>query len=289
MLKNYGSYFRELRQEKGFTMAQIAEGVTSESFLSKFERGQSSISIELLLPLLEHINVKFDEFAALAGIPANNYFYTFVDKISELAATLTTLNVSILERISEQELAYWDAGGKLYHQHLAIIAQVALVAKENTNHFPSTLAQSVVDYLFDVQTWNQYELTLFTNTVRVLPEKVQLAFGGEVLAHLASGQRLNEHVKLGIEAMLNIITNQVRAEKYAQARKLLRGLQHIAPEMTWEHNIKTAFLNGIIQMKTSNYTVGFASAEAAVAAIQVAKQTGIASEYARFLEIMKLK
>src|SRR5699024_10191772 len=61
-MKNYGTTFRTFRQNKGYTLKQVATGIVSVSFLSKFERGDSDISFSTMGDLLDRIMVTFEEF-----------------------------------------------------------------------------------------------------------------------------------------------------------------------------------------------------------------------------------
>ena len=52
-----GKLYRQLRKERGYTIAHVADEQNSRSFISKFEQGASSISIHRLERLLENIHV----------------------------------------------------------------------------------------------------------------------------------------------------------------------------------------------------------------------------------------
>ena len=49
----HGEFIKKIRQEKHLTQKELAEGILSKNFLSKFERGESKITSEIFLNLLE--------------------------------------------------------------------------------------------------------------------------------------------------------------------------------------------------------------------------------------------
>ena len=61
-MKKYRRNFRKVREQKGSTIQQIADGILSISFLSKFERGESDISISYFFQILERLSLSYEEF-----------------------------------------------------------------------------------------------------------------------------------------------------------------------------------------------------------------------------------
>ena len=49
----HGEFIKKIRKEKHLTQKELAEGILSKNFLSKFERGESKITSEIFLNLLE--------------------------------------------------------------------------------------------------------------------------------------------------------------------------------------------------------------------------------------------
>src|SRR5690625_4054848 len=62
MVIEYGQTLRMIRKQKGITLKKLAEGICSVSFLSKFERGDSDITLGLMTRILDKLMMNFDEF-----------------------------------------------------------------------------------------------------------------------------------------------------------------------------------------------------------------------------------
>ena len=91
-----GKLYRQLRKERGYTIAQVADEQNSRSFISKFEQGASSISIHRLERLLENIHVTVEEFyylrAQQKGVKGH-------DNLMSFPSYMTSEFIDLLDRI----------------------------------------------------------------------------------------------------------------------------------------------------------------------------------------------
>lgn len=73
---NIGISYRDLRRERGLTLMDVTTtGEVSYSQLSKFERGETSITIHHLVNLVNNLGISFAEF--MTAIEEFNNPYTF--------------------------------------------------------------------------------------------------------------------------------------------------------------------------------------------------------------------
>ena len=56
-MEYFGDTFRLLRKERGFTLKTMSEGIISFSYLSKFEKGESDITLHNFIRLIERLNM----------------------------------------------------------------------------------------------------------------------------------------------------------------------------------------------------------------------------------------
>lgn len=61
-ITSYGAAFKKLREERGLTIKATAQDIVSPQFLSKFEKEDSSISLENFNKLLIRIGVTWKDF-----------------------------------------------------------------------------------------------------------------------------------------------------------------------------------------------------------------------------------
>src|SRR6185312_2967895 len=107
-MKQYGKTLRRIREQKGYTMQQLAAGILSVSFLSKFERGESDISLSYITHLLEKLALTFEEFFYLhEGVGPGRLEY-FFDKANEAYANR---DMKQLKQLREIALDKWETHG----------------------------------------------------------------------------------------------------------------------------------------------------------------------------------
>lgn len=169
----YGSTVRAIRKKKGITLHTLADGVCSVSFLSKFERGESDISLELMTQLLEKLMIPFEEFLYIH----HDYSLDSVQDFFQTAGSLyLTRNQEGLYQLKKEQHAKWKEFGIVtYHNNAlllevyeSIVAGTSLSQEIQTHH-----VQRLSDYLFGVEEWGYYELSLYNGTMLLLkPEMV---------------------------------------------------------------------------------------------------------------------
>lgn len=169
-----GQVFRELREQKNFSLAKAAGDekgasvfVTSRQQLSRFERGESDITLTKIFDLLENIGVSFEEYLYhVRGyqLPTGWDFFYKADilyeygKYDELADLYQKIQASYA--VSKKQSEYWRS--------LRIKAMLVRNHVQGWQFTEEELAQ-VRDYLFSVLEWGEEEIFLFGDLVEPVP------------------------------------------------------------------------------------------------------------------------
>lgn len=72
-MDDLGPLFRVFRKERGFTLKSLSKGIISFSYLSKFEKGETQISLHNFIQLLQRMNLTVDEVLYFNQIKMNHY------------------------------------------------------------------------------------------------------------------------------------------------------------------------------------------------------------------------
>ncbi|WP_047986522.1 helix-turn-helix domain-containing protein [Ornithinibacillus californiensis] len=168
MFEEYGTTLRMIRKQKGITLKRLAEGICSVSFLSKFERGDSDITLGLMTRLLEKLMMNFDEFLYI-----HHDFQP--DKLEQFFQTARTAyfnrDDNQLKELKNGQLKKWKQYGvETYHYNALLIEVYESIVDE---HYKNNSVQEydihhLSDYLFRVEVWGYYELTLYNGTLLLL-------------------------------------------------------------------------------------------------------------------------
>ncbi|MGE8205440.1 helix-turn-helix domain-containing protein [Heyndrickxia sp. NPDC080065] len=114
-MKTYGETLRKIRKQKGFTMEQLANGIFSVSFLSKFERGESDISLSYFSLILEKLCLTFDEFFYIHNDFELDHLETF---FNETDKAYSNRNLLQIQRLKKKK---WKNGRNTNSSHSFVI------------------------------------------------------------------------------------------------------------------------------------------------------------------------
>ena len=202
-MKNYGETFRTIREQKGYTMKQVSQGIVSISFLSKFERGASDISLTLFIKLLQRVSVTFEEFQFLHNNNRTDMLETFFQEASN---AYMNRNLGQIDHLKKQELDKWKKTGMepfrcnaiMLNVYESIVRWTKFVSAEGDLEF-------LYDYLFKVEVWGYYELRLYNSTILLMNPEMVITLSETVYK---KSDQMKQHPKLHkviISIMLNTL------------------------------------------------------------------------------------
>lgn len=99
-MKNYGEAFRYFRKLNGYSLEHAAADSISKSQLSRFERGETEISISKFFEILSNINVSIENFCNYL----DNYKRSELDDfLVNLSPNFYSLNTKRLEELKNDQ------------------------------------------------------------------------------------------------------------------------------------------------------------------------------------------
>ncbi|MGT2799464.1 helix-turn-helix domain-containing protein [Streptococcus marmotae] len=207
--KELGEFYRELRIARGVKQKEVARGSLTASQLSKFELGQSMLSVDRLLLAIEGINMTFSEFA----YRLNNYHES---EHIELAERISTAHIKQdgqeLARLL-RELRVKEESSR-YNRLNSIVVKNALYSLDKQCVLSQKDKDFVTEYLYSIESWTWFELYIFFNTMPLLNDQDLIFLGIELLEKAEAFQMLL-HNKLYLkQGLLNLIAEVIERKKY---------------------------------------------------------------------------
>ncbi|WP_164506753.1 helix-turn-helix domain-containing protein [Lapidilactobacillus bayanensis] len=272
--ENYGQVYRQLRQNREITLAEVAhETDLSKSFISRFEREQTEISLKNFLKLLNAINVGYLEFfteTVLKDRPEVKLTMKILDddplklavglqqapfmqgfaKISTVSALNQQNYRQILQPlIDESEQIYRQHPSKQHHFEWLFYR--CLYEVNRTGREPNQtgiLAQPVRHYLQNVDNWGLYEIYLFQFFAMMLPaaENLRLLKIGIKKSRRLSVVRNFEHIPFAL--LITDFTIFLFHENYQQANEVLTMMKELPTENA-TNKINLYFYEGWYEIK----------------------------------------
>ncbi|WP_197025126.1 helix-turn-helix domain-containing protein [Paucisalibacillus sp. EB02] len=164
----YGKTLRKIRKQKGITLKELADGICSISFLSKFERTDSDITLGLMTSVLEKLMLSFDEFLYIHHDFQPNKLEQFFKSVN---TAYMNRNAKLLKELKNEEMKKWKRYGvETYHWNALMIMMLGQIVDEQfiDEDFEENDIRLLSDYLFRVEVWGYYELALYNGTLLLL-------------------------------------------------------------------------------------------------------------------------
>lgn len=159
MKSNIGEIFRKIRLNRHLSLDYVSHDIVTKSFLSKFERGQSSITFEKLVALLERMQVTVSEFM----YRVHHYFWTPTQHFFvALKQAQAEADVGAIENLIADETSQVAQPFSIHDPHyLRKVAAECALAAINTTKPSQTDVDSALDHLLQTEDWMQADLNLF--------------------------------------------------------------------------------------------------------------------------------
>lgn len=272
-MKTYGGTLRGIRQQKGLSMQELAEGICSVSFLSKFERGDSDITLGLFTRILEKLMINLDEFLYIH----NDFLTDSLEQFFKDVGTAYNERNSVeLKLLREREMKKWkQLEVNTYHYNVMLIRIFEMIVnkKEIDEEVNEEDIQRLSDFFFRVEVWGYYEFMLYNATMLFLQPTMVVQ-----LSRIAyeKSERYRQYKKVN-DVIITIIMNTItyllgpvnhfdkKLEYQAEIKEFFSYLKTLAmPESHLFERVHALQLHGAYEIKTGKQDIGIAKIQQAI-------------------------
>lgn len=231
-----------IRQQKGITLKKLADDICSVSFLSKFERGDSDITLSLMTRLLEKLMMNFEEFLYI------HHDYQ-PDQLEQFFNTSRTAylnrDVNQLKQLKDITLNKWKQYGvETYHFNALLIEVYESIvdSKYSVERIKEYDLHLLSDYLFRVEVWGYYELTLYNGTLLLLEPDMVIMLSRtayEKSARFKDFKKVNEAITAVLFNTLIFLLGPVSRfhEEFTFQKEFIEFISYLEKIVTPERNL----------------------------------------------------
>lgn len=239
-MDDFGKTLRFIRTSKQVSINKLADDVISKSQLSRFERGESEISCSKLNHLLNKLNTSFDEFLIINRGFSDDDFKIMINEIRDSTASSDIQNLKkILESYQNKD--------KSTLKNFEITLLKSILNNYSKDIYPSkSELDELVDYLFKVEHWGYYEISLFGNCFRQLTYQTIFSLTKELLNKIRYYIRAESNKRLIIQLTINCLIVSIDKEYFENARYLLKKVECLL-------NSETSFYEKTVFIYASGY------------------------------------
>ena len=177
-MKYMGELFKDLRTSRNISLKEATGGAFSYSMLSKFENGESDITISKLLVALENIHTELTEFVYLVrGFQPTQY-----DALKKSIWEATSRNdLALLQKMHQSEIDAYETHKKKNHLLYAMVIKSQMCLLTDGMELSDQERAFLYDYLFLIDIWGEFELNLFSDIAPLLPLDLYFQYTREML------------------------------------------------------------------------------------------------------------
>ena len=238
----HGEFIKKIRQEKHLTQKELAEGILSKNFLSKFERGESKITSEIFLNLLERLNVSLDEFEQL--VTAKHSQKEFLQKLETLKSQKDSYLLENL-KAEEKQLFQSDRNRRHLHNQILVEAHLQYLQGKNIDVKQKRVIQS---YLFEVEEWGDYEWELFGNIIFCLSTEETHLYLDSIFRKARLGKHDTMHKRMLCRILLNIFLEDIEANPSEASQVEAYLIELLQDEEFYYEKIRFNYMQGILHI-----------------------------------------
>lgn len=281
-MKNFGKTFRSMRRAKKLSLKDIADGSISFSFLSKFERGKSDISLTNFYTLINKMNITIEEFSYVANDFNVLAFEKLLEKINR---AYKSNNITLLSQYMEQENALWKDTENKANRLNAIMIHSLIYNLDSTKEVPVHDKLDLSEYLLSVDNWGYYEIVLFGNAMGALTLDLNIILSKELLNKSKSYTKLKNSRNEIIRILLNTITFCLESGSQADALYFINTLEdYLKNSLFYFEKTKLIFLIGIYKIKAGDCEDGIKKCRKAIQIMNDMGSTELAINHENYLE-----
>ncbi len=281
-----------IRQQKGITLKKLADDICSVSFLSKFERGDSDITLGLMTRLLEKLMMSFDEFLYI-----HHDFQP--DKLEQFFQTARAAyfnrDVIQLKQLKDKAFNKWKRYGVDTYLYNALLIEVyeSIVDKQYTGErLEDYDIHLLSDYLFGVEVWGYYELSLYNGTLLLLDPDLVIMLSRtayEKSARFRNYKKVNDAITAVLFNTIIFLLGPVNRfhEEFTfqkEFSEFISYLETIAiPESNLIERVHLLELKGAYDIRTGNKKEGISKIRQAIQLLNNLNSTKMANNIEQYL------
>ncbi|MGH2087017.1 helix-turn-helix domain-containing protein [Aerococcus urinaeequi] len=257
---NIGISYRDLRRERGLTLMDVTTtGEISYSQLSKFERGETSITIHHLVNLVHNLGISFAEF--MTAIEEYNSPYKFY--IEEIDNAYKKADIDALNAIAQTQENLYGETNQILFKYNAIMTKLLLNDLTEVE-IPEADKHLISEYILKCSIWTSYEVILLGNSLRGLTQSLQDVLVADMIAKLSTIQESNPLKVHILSILINVCFDRLRSEETDEVNDIMAAIEPQLSTNAYYYKNRLLFLKGIVAIVEGQFDEGVSKCQNAI-------------------------
>lgn len=275
MKSHLGKTLRKIRVGKHVSLNAVADEYLSKSQISRFERGESEISCTRLINILDKLHVLLGEFLILHD---GEYTQTenFVDLVQYIRKEYPTQKTDNIIKLLSDTSRY-----QLNDLEKTMIKSIIYMLDHSDKIKPTeTEILNLTDYLFEVEIWGYYEITLLGNCSRTIPYSAFFLLTKEMLKNYIYSSLNKTNKKLVTQLAINCLIVSIDNKQFENCKYLIQEIKKLlANELNYFEQTVFLYAQGYFEFE-QDITTGRSKMAQALQVFKILGENAIYSQYA---------
>lgn len=151
----YGQLFKEIRKKHKYTLDDISNSIVSQATLSKFERGETSITLEKFVSALYTMEISLEEFELYMNKHSSNEWEMLLESITD----------AIICEDEKRLREYYKQALTMDLQYTALAAKCAWTSLTHDE------SEDITAFLYELSIWGAKEILVFALVLKDIQSK----------------------------------------------------------------------------------------------------------------------
>lgn len=218
MKSKLGITLRKVREGKQISLCSVADEHLSKSQISRFERGESEISCIRLINILDKLHITLDEFLVLHDEDYTNT-ELFANLVQYIRKQYSSQNINNIAALLSDSSHY-----TLNSFEKTMIKSILHTMDSSIIPSNKELLQ-LTDYLFKVEKWGYYEITLLGNCVRTINYNSYFLLTKEMLNNYIYSSLNKTNKRIVTQLAINCLILSVDKEEFSNCTCLITEIK----------------------------------------------------------------
>ncbi|WP_040535456.1 helix-turn-helix domain-containing protein [Schleiferilactobacillus shenzhenensis] len=257
----FGEKIREIRESKQIKMEDITDDVISQPFLSRFERGQSDISLGRFNHLLQQLHVTPTEFFSLMqdnpDTTAADYEYfgqlpdfflspeivqnktLLAKKLAQAKELVATAHTAYIKKPNRWNLISWR-GAESLQNHIYMHLDPSKIVALNVTPIQS--------YLLNLDAWTAVDIVIFAFFSEYMSANIKMQLLQLIVKHIPKSSILGSWDNFLLEIVLSSFEQFIIAKQLSYAQNTIDIMQTLSAHFgNTDYEIILLFVTGWFQ------------------------------------------
>ena len=218
MKSKLGITLRKVRKGKKISLCSVADEHLSKSQISRFERGESEISCIRLINILDKLHITLDEFLVLHDEDYTNT-ELFANLVQYIRKQYSSQNINNIAALLSDSSHY-----TLNSFEKTMIKSILHTMDSSIIPSNKELLQ-LTDYLFKVEKWGYYEITLLGNCVRTINYNSYFLLTKEMLNNYIYSSLNKTNKRIVTQLAINCLILSIGKEEFSNCTYLISEIK----------------------------------------------------------------